>query len=129
MNQPPRSAPPAFIPTLTEVVRADFAALPAEFAKLLEGWPTAGNAAQSSVTEAARADMNPLAPALLERLLLRVELSLASQLQETVERALEVQMSALKQSLRAQISATVLQAINQAVLQETASQPTDLPQR
>ena len=102
MNQPPRSTPPAFIPTLTEVVRADFAALPAEFAKLLEGWPTAGNAAQSSVTEAARADLNPLAPALLERLLLRVELSLASQLQETVEPALEVQLMALKRPLELQ---------------------------
>jgi hypothetical protein len=110
MNEMPRATPPAFVPTLTEVVRADFAdapasvsppmALPVEFANLLEGWPSGLNASQPNVTEAAGPAMSLLAPAVLERLLLHVEGSLASQLQEAVERAVDAQMQALKLSLR-----------------------------
>ena len=53
MNETPRSAPPNFVPTLTEVVRPDPIAtplaLPAEFANLLEGWPAGSNALPSPV--------------------------------------------------------------------------------
>jgi len=119
MNETPRPVPPHFVPTLTEVVQPDPVAipmtLPAEFVSLLEGWPEARNTAQS--------------PAMLERILLRVELSLASRLQETVDSVVEAQMRSFKSALRAQLSALVMDAVKQAVMQETAAPQPDAPKR
>ena len=120
MNEIPRLSPPHFVPTLTEVVRPDPAptplALPAEFANLLDGWPVS-------------LQVEGLAPAMLERILLRVELSLASRLHETVDAVVEDQMRSLKIALRAQVSAVVLDAVTQAVRQETELPRPDSPQR
>jgi len=119
MNEPTRPTPPPFVPTLTEVVRPDPVAtpmaLPAEFVSLLEGWPEARTTSQS--------------PAMLERILLRVELSLASRLQETVDSVVEAQMRSFKAALRAQISVVVMEAVTQAVTQEAAAQDPDSPKR
>lgn len=135
MNDTPRSAPPDFVPTLTEVVRPDPApastsiALPAEFANLLDGWPAGLNTAQPIAQETASLSIEGLAPAMVERILLRVELALASHLQETIDTVVEAQMRALKVALRAQISAAVLEAVTQAVRQETEPPPHGLPTR
>lgn len=122
MNHPPRNAPPHFVPTLTEVVRpepeATPLAMPAEFANLLDGWPSGLNASASSVQEVAGLQLEGLAPALVERILLRVELSLASRMQETVDGLVDAQLHLLKVALRAQLSAVVLDAVTQAVRQE-----------
>lgn len=125
MNETPRSAPPNFVPTLTEVVRPDPVAsplvLPAEFVNLLEGWPTGLNTPQAPAQETDNLEHSGLAPAMTERILLRVELALANRLQETIDALVEAQMVSLKQALRAKISAEVQVAIAQAVRQETNS--------
>jgi hypothetical protein len=105
-------------------------ALPAEFVSLLDGWPTGLNAS----APAALAAQEPSSPhglpveglpaAVVERILLRVELALASRLQETVDVLVEAQMRSLKADLRAQISAAVLEAVSHAVRQETQSRNT-----
>ena len=123
MNETPRSTPPDFVPTLTEVVRPDpvatRTALPAEFANLLDGWPVGPNTSQPTAQEAASLSGESPAPAMVERILLRVELALASRLKETIDTVVEVQMHSLKVALRAEISAAVLEAVTQAVRQET----------
>jgi len=136
MNETPRPAPPHFVPTLTEVVRPDpvapqaaSTALPAEFAGLLDGWPVGPNNSQPTAQKMADVQVEGLAPAMVERILLRVELSLASRLHETVDAVVEDQMRTLKAALRAQISAVVLDAVNQAVRQETDTPRPDSPQR
>ena len=133
MNETPRSAPPNFVPTLTEVVRPDPIAtplaLPAEFANLLEGWPAGSNALPSPVQDMLRDATHDLSPDMLERILLRVELSLASRLQVSIDRVVEAQMQSFKAALRTQISATVLDAVKQAVMQETAALNPDSSQR
>lgn len=129
MNETPRPAPPNFVPTLTEVVRPEPVvnpvlmplAMPAEFANLLQGWPDGLNASASPFQAPPLIAADDLAPALLERILQRVELSLASRLQATVDSVVEAQMQSFKVALRAQISATVLDAVKQAVEQETAA--------
>lgn len=127
MNETPRPAPPHFVPTLTEVVKpepvATPPAMPAEFANLLDGWPSGLNASVSSPQESASHQLEGLAPAIVERILLRVELSLASRLQETVDILVETQMRALKLALRDQLSGVVLEAVTQAVRQETEAEP------
>ncbi len=133
MNETPRHAPPNFVPTLTEVVRPDPVtspmALPAEFANLLQGWPDGPNTSPSPIPPTPREAINELAPAMLERILLRVELSLASRLQETVDSVVEAQMQSFKIALRAQISAVVLEAVTHAVRQETAATRPEFPSR
>ena len=136
MNETPRPAPPHFVPTLTEVVRPDpvappaaSAALPAEFAGLLDGWPVGPNTSQPTAQKMANVQVEGLAPAMVERILLRVELSLASRLHETVDAVVEDHMRTLKAALRAQISAVVLDAVNQAVRQETDTPQPDSTQR
>jgi hypothetical protein len=142
MNETPRQTPPHFVPTLTEVVRLDpvappvvapvapvapAMALPAEFAGLLDGWPTGLNASAPAAGELPSLDNLPtegLPAAVVERILLRVELTLASRLQETVDALVEAQMSSLKADLRAQVSAVVLEAVSHAVRQETQSRKT-----
>jgi hypothetical protein len=123
MNETPRSAPPDFVPTLTEVVRPDPTptpmALPAEFANLLDGWPVGVNTSQPTAFAAASLSGESSAPAMVERILLRVELALASRLQETIDTVVEAQMRSLKVALRAEISAAVLEAVTRAVRQET----------
>jgi hypothetical protein len=129
MNETPRPAPPNFVPTLTEVVRPEPVgnpvlmplAMPAEFANLLQGWPDGLNASASPFHVPPLIATDDLALALLERILQRVELSLASRLQATVDSVVEAQMQSFKVALRAQISATVLDAVKQAVEQETAA--------
>jgi hypothetical protein len=99
-------------------------ALPAEFVGLLDGWPTGHNASAPAAQELSRLDNLPfegLPAPVVERILLRIELALASRLQETVDAQVEAQMGALKADLRAQISAAVLEAVNHAVRQETQS--------
>ena len=141
MNDTPRSAPPNFVPTLTEVVRPDTTqtqtpfsaplsvnppmALPAEFANLLDGWPAGLNTAQQPVNESSSVEMSDPAPAMLERILLRVELSLANRLQVTVDSVVDSHMRSFKAALRAQISETVLDAVNQAVRQENPTSESD----
>lgn len=136
MNETPRPVPPHFVPTLTEVVRPDpvapqaaFAALPAEFAGLLDGWPVGPNTSQPAAQKMANVQVEGLAPAMVERILLRVELSLASHLHETVDAVVEDHMRTMKAALRAQISAVVLDAVNQAVRQETDTPRSDSPTR
>ena len=133
MNETPRHAPPNFVPTLTEVVRPDPVAspmaLPAEFANLLQGWPDGSNTSPSPTQPTPREAINELPPAMLERILLRVELSLASRLQETVDSVVEAQMRSFKAALRAQISVVVMEAVTQAVTQEAAAQDPDSPRR
>jgi hypothetical protein len=136
MNETPRQIPPHFVPTLTEVARLDpvalpvvppvalAMALPAEFAGLLDGWPAGHNASAPAAQELFGLDSLPfegLPAPVVERILLRIELALASRLQETVDAQVEAQMGALKADLRAQISAAVLEAVNHAVRQETQS--------
>lgn len=136
MNETPRQIPPHFVPTLTEVVRSDPVAhpaapsvappmaLPAELMSLLDGWPTGLNASAPTSQEPISAQSLPvegLPAAVVERILLRVELALASRLQETVDTLVEAQMRSLKADLRAQISAAVLVAVSHAVQQETQS--------
>lgn len=122
MSETPKPAPPHFVPTLTEVVRPEPVAtpleLPAEFANLLDGWPSSTNASVPSQQESASVGIESLAPAIVERILLRVELSLASRLQETVDSLVETQMHSLRLALRAQLSEVVLEAVSQAVRQE-----------
>jgi hypothetical protein len=89
--------------------------LPAEFANLLDGWPEGLNTSK--------------APAMLERILLRIELALASRLQETVDSVVEAQMRSFKVALRAQISAVVMDVVEQAVRQETAASHPDSSMR
>ncbi len=141
MNDTPRHAPPNFVPTLTEVVRPDTPqaptpfstplgaippmALPAEFANLLQGWPEGPNTSPQPAMDSRGVDMTELAPAMLERILLRVELSLASRLQATVDSAIESQMRSFKVALKAHISETVLDAVKQAVMQETQAPSSD----
>lgn len=133
MNETPRPAPPHFVPTLTEVVRPEPVAtpleMPAEFANLLDGWPSSPNASVSSSQESVRVGIESLAPAIVERILLRVELSLASRLQETVDSLVDAQIRELKLALRAQLSEVVLEAVSQAVRQEaeTATPRPDSP--
>ena len=133
MNETPRPAPPHFVPTLTEVVRPEPVAtpmeMPAEFANLLDGWPSSPNASVSSPQESDRVGIECLAPAIVERILLRVELSLASRLQESVDSLVDAQIRELKLALRAQLSEVVLEAVSQAVRQEaeTATPLPDLP--
>jgi hypothetical protein len=133
MNETPRTAPPHFVPTLTEVVLPDpvpaQTALPAEFASLLDGWPVGPNTSQPTAPVLAAFRVEGLAPAMVERILLRVELSLASRLHETVDAVLEDHMRALKAALRTQLSAVVLEAVNQAVRQETETSRPDSPAR
>ena len=139
MNETPRPTPPHFVPTLTEVIRLDpvalpvvppvatAMALPAEFVGLLDGWPTGLNASAPAAHELSSLDNLPvegLPAAVVERILLRVELALASRLQETVDAHIEAQMDSLKAGLRAQISAAVLEAVSHAVQQETQSRNT-----
>jgi hypothetical protein len=127
MNDTPRSFPPHFVPTLTEVVRpvhvATPMALPAEFVSLLDGWPAGAKTPQPASPDVARLHVEGLAPAMVERILLRVELSLASRLQETIDSVVDAQMDSLKVALRTQINAAVLEAVTQAAQQET-----ELPQ-
>jgi hypothetical protein len=104
-------------------------ALPAEFANLLDGWPAGLNTPQPTTEEPASLHVEGLAPAMVERILLRVELSLANRLQETVDTLVEAQMRSLKVALRAQISAAVLEAVTQAVRQETEAPPPGSPLR
>lgn len=122
MNETPRPAPPHFVPTLTEVVRPEPVAtpleMPAEFANLLDDWPSSPNASESSPQKSVRVGIESLAPAIVERILLRVELSLASRLQETVDSLVDAQMRELKLALRTQLSEVVLEAVSQAVRQE-----------
>jgi hypothetical protein len=133
MNETPRTAPPHFVPTLTEVVLPDpvpaQTALPAEFASLLDGWPVGPNTSQPTAPVLAASRVEGLAPGMVERILLRVELSLASRLHETVDAVLEDHMRALKAALRTQLSAVVLEAVNQAVRQETETSRPDSPAR
>jgi hypothetical protein len=136
MNETPRPAPPNFVPTLTEVVMAEPVArpmpiaMPAEFANLLQGWPDGPNTSPSTVVETSRVATADLAHDIHQRILRRVELSLASRLQATVDSVVEAQMQSFKVALQAQISATVLDAVKQAVLQETASyQPEFSPRK
>ena len=133
MNETPRSAPPSFVPTLTEVVRLDSVpapmAMPAEFANLLDGWPTGLNTPQLHAEEPTSLHVAASAPAMVERILLRVELALANRLQETVDTLVEAHMRTLKLALRDQISAAVLEAVTQAVRQETEPPRPDSPHR
>ena len=138
MSETPRPAPPNFVPTLTEVVRPDPVdtpspvplALPAEFANLLQGWPVGPNTAMSPVDEASfSASKDLLPPAMLERILLRVELSLSSRLKETVDSVVEAQMQSFKVALRTEISTTVRDVVKQAVMQETAATQPEYPPR
>lgn len=133
MNETPRTAPPHFVPTLTEVVRPDpvpaQVALPAEFASLLDGWPVGPNTSQPTAQVLAASRVEGLAPAMVERILLRVELSLASRLHETVDAVLEDHMRTLKAALRIKVSAVVMEAVNQAVRQETETSRPDSPAR
>ena len=138
MSERPRHAPPNFVPTLTEVVRPDPddtpspvpLALPAEFANLLEGWPVGPNTATSPVDGTSfSASKDVLPPAMLERILLRIELSLSSRLKETVDSVVEAHMQSFKGALRAEISATVRDAVKQAVMQETAETQPEYPPR
>jgi hypothetical protein len=133
MNEAPRTAPPHFVPTLTEVVRSDAvpaqAALPAEFASLLDGWPVGPNTSPPTAHVLAGSQVEGLAPAIVERILKRVELSLASRLHETVDAVVEDHMRALKAALRIQVSAVVMEAVNQAVRQETETSRSDTPTR
>ena len=136
MNETPRPAPPNFVPTLTEVVRPDPvaapmpSAMPAEFANLLQGWPDGLNTSPSPSQAPPAVASDDLAPAdLPERVLRRVELSLASRLQETVDSVVEAQMQSFKVALRAQISATVLDVVKQALMHETASPQPEFPSR
>jgi hypothetical protein len=102
-------------------------ALPAEFMGLLDGWPTGLNASVPAAQEPSSLHGLPvegLPVAVVERILLRVELALASRLQETVDALVEAQMGSLKADLRAQISAAVLEAVSHAVQQETQSRNT-----
>ncbi|MDO9276995.1 MAG: hypothetical protein Q7U05_00340 [Polaromonas sp.] len=121
------------MPTLTEVVRPDPVAtplaLPAEFANLLNAWPVGSNTSPSPVKEMLRDAPHDLTPDMLERILLRVELSLASRLPVSIDRVVEAQMQSFKAALRVQISATVLDAVKQAVMQETAALNPDSSQR
>jgi hypothetical protein len=102
-------------------------ALPAEFMGLLDDWPTGLNASAPAAQEPSSLHGLPvegLPVAVVERILLRVELALASRLQETVDALVEAQMRSLKVDLRAQISAAVLEAVNHAVRQEKQSRNT-----
>jgi hypothetical protein len=133
MNETPRPAPPHFVPTLTEVVRPEPVvaplAIPPEFASLLDDWPSGLSAASPSPQDTAGLQVESVVPAIVERILLRVELSLASRLQQTVDSVVEAQMRTLKLALRAQLSAVVLDAVTQAVRQETEPTQPDSPQR
>jgi len=138
MSETPRHAPPNFVPTLTEVVRPDPDDIPSqvplalhvEFANLLQGWPVGPNTATSPVDETSfSGSKDLLPPAMLERILLRVELSLSSRLKETVDSVFEAQMQSFKDALRAEISATVRDAVKQAVMQETAATQSEYPPR
>lgn len=136
MNETPRPAPPHFVPTLTDVFRSEPVAtqaaptaLPAEFASLLDGWPVGPNTEQPTTQKMVGVQVEGLAPAMVERILLRVELSLASRLHETVDAVVEDHMRRLKAALRNQISAAVLDAITHAVRQETDTPRPDSPQR
>jgi hypothetical protein len=102
-------------------------ALPAEFANLLQGWPEGPNTSLQPAMDSLGVDMTELAPAMLERILLRVELSLASRLQVTVDSVIESQMRSFKAAMKAQISETVLDAVKQAVMQETQAPPLRRP--
>jgi hypothetical protein len=141
MNDTPRPVPPNFVPTLTEVVQPGAAhsqpsfstpfsanppmALPAEFANLLQGWPEGPNTSPSAAQATVALDASGLTPAMLERILLRVELSLASRMQATVESVVESHMRSCKAALTAQISEAVLDAVKLAVIQETAAPHVD----
>ncbi len=137
MNDTPRPAPPNFVPTLTEVVQSEAAPtptpfsvnppmpMPAVFANLLDGWPTGLNTAPQPVNEFSHVETADLAPAMLERILLRVELSLANRLQATIDSVVDSHMRSFKVALKEQISETVLDAVNQAVRQENPPPASD----
>jgi len=103
--------------------------MPAEFANLLQGWPDGLNTSQFPSQAPPAVASDDLAPDLPERVLRRVELSLASRLQETVDSVVEAQMQSFKVALRAQISATVLDVVKQALMHETASPQPEFPSR
>ncbi len=141
MNESSRPTPPNFVPTLTEVVRPETVqtqtpisppplgnpplALPAEFANLLEGWPVGLNTSPQLATESPAVDVTELSPAVLERILSRVELTLASRLQVTIDNLVESHVRSFKAVLKAQISEAVLDAVNHAVRQETSAPQQD----
>jgi hypothetical protein len=121
MNDISRSAPPHFVPTLTDVVRPNQPlplALPAEFANLLEGWPGSIKVSQPLAPEPTG---QPLDAALHDRIVSRIERALASDLQASIDSVVELHTRAFKVALQSQISAVLLEAVTQALQQETAT--------
>ncbi|MGA0571132.1 hypothetical protein ACO2Q9_10475 [Variovorax sp. VNK109] len=109
MNAPNRT-PPRFVPTLTEVVQgqADVAVAPA-YGASGQGGPMA---------------LSPqMQEALIQRVLQRVDQTLALRLREAISAAALQHSQALAQHMRAEIEAVVTDLVAQAVGNELAGRP------
>ncbi len=114
MNAPNRT-PPRFVPTLTEVVEAQPDAG--------YGAPAFG-ASYGNATQGASAVLSPqMQEALIQRVLQRVDQTLALRLREAISAAALQHSQAVTQHMRAEIESVVTELVAQAVSNELAGRP------
>jgi len=101
--------PPRFVPTLTEVVQG-----------------TAGPEVQAGFGNAPQADA--MQREMVQRILMRVDVTLERRLREAVGRLVLEQIQNLTPMLREQIEITVAETVLQALAQEEQSAPGDKEQ-